>query len=85
MANSAASVLACNCSLRSVSVLVLAPRFSMTNLLSVRIGSLSSRPFFVKSGERRAGEALEFLEVLEILLLDGDIILEPLGVGLRAS
>ena len=47
------------------------------------MASLSSRPFSVRPVERRAGETSEFLEVPEVLLLHGDLFLEPLGVGLK--
>ena len=83
LANSVASALASNCWRRSVSALVFAPRFSMTNLLRVRTASLSSRPFSVRPVAAGAGETPEFLKISEVLLLDGDLFLESARVGLQ--
>jgi hypothetical protein len=40
-------------------------------------------PFLCQAGERCAGKPPKFLKVPEVLLLHGDLLLEPLGVGLK--
>ena len=47
------------------------------------MASLSSRPFSVRPVSAVPVKPSEFLEVPEVLLLDGDLLLEPLGVGLE--
>ena len=52
--------------------------------LAEREDGLAVEPaLFRQAREGRAGEAFELLEVLEVLLLDGDLLLKPLGVGLE--
>ncbi len=40
-------------------------------------------PLLRQAGERRAGESLELLEILEVLFLDGDLLLESVDLALE--
>ena len=52
--------------------------------LRERDDRLAVEPAFLRQArERRAGESPELLEVLEVLFLDVDLFLQPLGVGLE--
>ena len=64
-------------------VFVLAPRFSMTNLLRVRMASLSSRPFSVRPVRAVPVKPSSFWRYWRSSAWTAISLLEPLGLGLE--
>ncbi len=83
VANSAASVLA----LQLLAEVGLGPGFQSSVLhdeLAESEDGLAVEPALLgQAREGRAGESSKLLQVLEIFLLDGDLLLKPLSVGLE--